>query len=131
MCVCVCFTHCFLLPFPYSHGHALWFCHIFLFFSLFFCHNRGKDDTKGPKTTQYSGHMQQFNHGNEGKNIGGAMGVFSGVPDRSIGQNSSFLDSTVPTQEVNNVAITVAPTALQYATPIYADSLLRTEQIIM
>ena len=62
--------------------------------------------------TQFSGHMQQLNAENEGQNIGGAMSIFPGGSDRSIGQNSSFLDSVEPTQGGNDVAITVATTTL-------------------
>ena len=52
--------------------------------------------------------MQQLNDGNEGHNIRGATGVFYGGSDRSIGYNLSFLDSTAPTQGVNDVDITVS-----------------------
>ena len=40
--------------------------------------------------TKYDAQMQQLNDINEGQNIGGAMDVFSGGSDRSIGHNSPF-----------------------------------------
>ena len=78
--------------------------------------------------TQSGDHMQRLNAVNEGQIIGGSMGVFYGGADRSIGQNSSFLDSTVPTQSFNDVTIIVATSALQYAASIYAASVKRAEK---
>ena len=59
------------------------------------------------------------------------MGVFYGGSGRSIGQNSSFLDSTAPTHRVNDVAITVATLVIQYATSINASSIPRYAQTSM
>ena len=56
------------------------------------------------------------------------MGVFSGGADRSIGQNSPFLDGTTPTQRGNDVAATVATSALQCAASLDADSVRRAVQ---
>ena len=53
--------------------------------------------------------MQQLNYVNEGQNIGGDMGVFSGGADRLVGQNSYFLDSVAH----NYVSITLSTSALQ------------------
>ena len=81
--------------------------------------------------TQYGGHMQQLNAVNEGQNIGEAIGVFSGGSDRLIGHNLSFLDIKAPTQEYNDVSITVATMAIQYDAFLDAASLRRSAQIVM
>ena len=73
--------------------------------------------------TQSGGHVQQLNSGNEGQNIGGTMGVFSGGSDRTIGQNLSFLGSTATTQVVNDVDIIVATALLQYTVSLYSDTI--------
>ena len=46
------------------------------------------------------------------------MGVFSDGSNRSIFQNSSFWDTTEPTHGGNDITITVATMALQYAASI-------------
>ena len=75
--------------------------------------------------------MQHLNAGNEGQNVGGAMGVFYCGSDRLIGQNLSFLDSTAPTQEGNDVSITVATMAIQYEASLDAASVRRSAQTVM
>ena len=74
------------------------FCHSFRGFLTPFLSRlwEGKDQGAG-RMNQSGAHMQQLNAGNEGRNIGGAMGVFSGGSDRSIGQNFYFLDNMAPT----------------------------------
>ena len=81
--------------------------------------------------TQSGAHMQQLNSGNEGYNTGVNMGVFPSGSDRSIGQNSSFLNCAERTQGGNDVDITVGTTVLKYDAYVDASSVLRPSQTRM
>ena len=107
------------------------FCHFSFFSRSFLLQLREGKDQESDKMTQSGYHMQQLNARNEGHNIGGAFGVFSGGSDRLIGQNFSCLVSTAPTQEYNDVSITVATMAIQYDAFLDAASLRRSAQIVM
>ena len=87
-----CFIHCFFVTIDLSsQSHFVIFATFSgLYLSLFLSQLWEGRYQGAVIMTQPSAHMQQFNTGNGGNNIEGAMGVFYGGSDRSIVQNSSF-----------------------------------------